>query len=390
MTIDLLAIDGGTALCSSWPSWPPPLDADQRALVDDVLGSGLWGAAQGGLCERFSEDFAARHAAAHAVAVGNGTLALFVALRALGIGPGDEVIVPVYTFVACATAVLLAGATPVLTDVSASHLHLTAETIQEAMSPRTRAIMVVHLAGSPAPMAEILDVARTAGIAVIEDAAQAHGAAYDGRPVGALGDVSTFSFQSSKAMTAGEGGLIVTDNAELAARAWSIANVGRTRGGEWYGHQTIGWNLRMTEIQAAILIPWIGRLDEEIARRNEFADALARELGETPIQVVAPPEGTTIDSRHLLMLRLAKGMSRDWVARALAAEGLPVDLGYPGLHRIEPVAMKSRRIRTPRFDAVADRIIWLRQPVLMSGADGAHAAAAALHRVVTDRRARGA
>ncbi|WP_175988887.1 DegT/DnrJ/EryC1/StrS family aminotransferase [Microbacterium tenebrionis] len=390
MTIDRLAIDGGTAACGSWPSWPPPLDADQRALVDDVLGSGLWGAAPGGLCDRFSAEFAARHAAGHAVAVGNGTLALFVALRALGIGPGDEVIVPVYTFVACATAVLLAGATPVLADVSADHLHLTAETIQEAMSARTRAVMVVHLAGSPAPMAEILDVARTAGIAVIEDAAQAHGAAYRGRPVGAIGDVSTFSFQSSKAMTAGEGGLLVTDDAELAARAWSTANVGRTRGGEWYGHQSIGWNLRLTEIQAAILLPWIGRLDEEIARRNEFADALAGELSDAPIQVVAPPEGTTVDSRHLLMLRLAEGMSREWIARALDAEGLPVDLGYPGLHRIAPVAAESRRVPTPGLDAVADRIIWLRQPLLMSGGDGAHGAAVALRRVGADRRARGA
>lgn len=389
MSSERLVIDGGAPVCGAWPAWPPPLDAAQRALVNEVLDSGRWGAGHGGLCERLAADFARRHHAAHGVAVANGTLALFVALRALGIGPGDEVIVPDYTFVACATAVLLVGATPVLADVSPEHLHLTGHTVQAAMSDRTRAVMVVHLAGSPAPMEEILRVVRGRGVAVIEDAAQAHGAAYRGDPVGALGDLSTFSFQSSKAMTAGEGGLVLAGDAALAERAWSIANVGRTRDGEWYGHASIGWNLRMTEIQAAILLPWLGRLDDEIARRNEFVDTLVGELDEVPMRVVAQPEGTTVDSRHLLMLRLDEGLSRDWVAGALEAEGLPVDLGYPGLHRIPSVAAESRLLPTPGLETVADRIIWLRQPNLMSGADGATRAAAALRRVGRDRRARG-
>jgi hypothetical protein len=216
-----------------------PLDAAQRAAVTDVLDSGLWGATQGGTAvAELVAAMAARSGVSYGVAVGNATLGLFAALRGLGIGAGDEVVVPAYTFVASATAVLLAGATPVIVDVE-DDLHLAAAAVEAAVTPRTAAIMAVHLAGSPADMDALTEAAARHGLAVVEDAAQAHGAAYHGRPVGGLGDAGVFSFQSSKAMTAGEGGLIVCRDDTLHRAIWSVCNLGRTLDGAWYGHQSL-------------------------------------------------------------------------------------------------------------------------------------------------------
>lgn len=386
-----LAIDGGEPLHGDeWPAWPPPVDLEQRALVDKVLDSGAWSSSAGPLCDDFAARFAASHGAGHGVPLTNGTIALFVALRAAGVRPGDEVVIPAYTFVACATSVLLLGATPVIADVDPDHLHLSGATIEASLSDRTRAVMVVHLAGSPAPMDEILAVAERHNLVVLEDAAQAHGATYKGRPVGAIGTLGTFSFQSSKAMTAGEGGLVVTDDAALAERVWSLCNVGRTRGGTWYGHATIGWNLRMTEMQAALLLPWIDHLDEQIAHRDAFVTVFTEALAAagTPAAAIPEPEGTTRNSHHLLIVRLtgARKYDRDWIVRALAAEGVPVEPGYPHLGRIDVVAAESRVLPTPGLDSVADSLLWIRQPMLMAGPDDAERAAVAFSRVLVDPR----
>lgn len=387
----MLAIDGGApSHPGSWPSWPPAASAEQRALLLEVVESGAWGSTSGPLCQRLADRFAARHGAEHGIAMTNGTIALFVALRAAGIGPGDEVVVPSYTFIACATSVLLAGATPVIADVDPEHLHLSAETLEAAIGPRTRAVMVVHLAGSPAPMDELLRVASRHDLFVVEDSAQAHGAHWRDQPVGALGDAGTFSFQSSKAMTAGEGGLIVADDPELSDRIWSLCNVGRERDGAWYHHARVGWNLRMTELQAALLLPWLERLDDEIAMRERFVDAFRERLAERDwgATIVPDPEGTTRNSRHLLMVDLGADIERRWVAEALAAEGVPVDLGYPSLATIDAVASQSRVVPTPGLDARAGRVVWLRQHMLMGGETDAASAATAFERVLGDARAR--
>ncbi|MGH3372191.1 MAG: DegT/DnrJ/EryC1/StrS family aminotransferase, partial [Nocardioidaceae bacterium] len=274
-----LAIHGGTPVRTApWPSWPPPLDPAQRKLVTEVLESGRWGATQGDVCAELAAAFASRCEVGYGVAVSNATLGLFAALKGLGVGPGDEVIVPAYTFVASATAVLLAGATPVIVDVDRVDLHLSPEAVEAALTHRTAAVMPVHLAGSPAAMDRITAIAERHSLAVVEDCAQAHGASYDGRPVGGLGDAGVFSFQASKAMTAGEGGVIVCRDEAVRGAIWSVCNVGRRLGGEWYGHPALGWNLRLTEIQAALVLPWLDRLDDEIDRRNTFCDAVAREL----------------------------------------------------------------------------------------------------------------
>jgi dTDP-4-amino-4,6-dideoxygalactose transaminase len=384
-----LALDGGTPVRERpWPAWPPPLDERQRRLLLEVAESGHWGATQGPYCEEFAARFASRCAAGHAVPLGNGTLALFVALKAAGVAPGDEVIVPAYTFVACATSVVLAGAVPVVVDVDPVHLHLDAAAVGAALGPRTTAVMPVHLAGSPVDLDPLLDLARRHHLAVVEDCAQAHGASYRGRPVGGLGDAGTFSFQSSKAMTAGEGGLVTCQSPELYERIWSLCNVGRRRGGGWYEHPELGWNLRLTELQAALLLPWLDRLDAEIDRREAFAAALTARLAESglPVSVVPSPPGTTRDSRHLLMLRFAEPLDAErgeFVIAAAAAEGLPMSRGYPPLGSLPGVSNGPvRAADCPSAEAAHRQVFWLAQPILMADAAEARDVVAVLAKVV--------
>jgi dTDP-4-amino-4,6-dideoxygalactose transaminase len=368
-----------------WPAWPPPVDAEQRRLLLAVVDSGQWGATQGPHTDEFARRFAASCDAPHAVPLANGTLALFVALRALGVGPGDEVIVPAYTFVACATSVLLAGAVPVIVDVDPVHLHLDAEAARAAIGPRTAALMPVHLAGSPADLDPLLALAAGHGLAVVEDCAQAHGASYRGRPVGGIGDAGTFSFQSSKAMTAGEGGLVVCRRSEVHDRVWSLCNVGRRRGGAWYEHPEVGWNLRLTELQAALLLPWLDRLTTEIDRRDAFTRAVSAGLAEAglPVEVVPPPPGTTRDSRHLLMLRILDVADGQRLIAAAAAEGLPLGRGYPPLGTLPAVANGPAVVTDcPAADAASREVFWLEQRVLMSPPDEARDVIAVLAKVL--------
>lgn len=380
-----LAINGGTPVRTApWPSWPPPMDDAQRKLVTDVLESGLWGATQGGsACADLTAAFARRSGVEYGVAVGNATLGLFAALRGLGVEPGDEVIVPAYTFVASATSVLLAGAVPVIVDVDPADLHLSAAAVEAAITPRTVAIMPVHLAGSPADMDELNAVAARHGLKVVEDAAQAHGATYKGRPIGGLGDVGVYSFQASKAMTAGEGGLIVCRDESVHEAIWSVCNLGRKLGGQWYGHPNVGWNLRLTEIQAALLLPWLDRLDAELDRRNAFVAAVERGLSDLtmpagrdgaarPVTVVPQPPGTTRDSRHLLMLRVHVPFDRDFLLAAMAAEGVPLDGGYPPLGTMAALTEAGARAEDcPATEAAAREVVWVRQSMLMDEPAGA-------------------
>ncbi|MFC5826238.1 DegT/DnrJ/EryC1/StrS family aminotransferase [Nonomuraea insulae] len=385
-----LAIHGGTPVRTTpWPVWPPPLDPAQRDLVTKVLESGLWGATQGGsVVADLTGAFARRSGVRYGVAVGNATLGLFAALRGLGVGRGDEVIVPAYTFVASATAVLLAGATPVIVDVDPADLHLSPDAVRAALTGRTAAIMPVHLAGSPAAMDALNDLATGHNLAVVEDAAQAHGATYKDRPVGGLGDAGVYSFQASKAMTAGEGGLIVCRDESVYERIWSTCNLGRKLGGQWYGHPSVGWNLRLTEIQAALLLPWLDRLDEEIDRRNACCAALERELATVPgVSVLPQPEGTTRDSRHLLMLRVDPGVDREFLLAAMAAEGAPLDAGYPPLGAMDALTAEGARAEPcPAAEEAARTVVWVRQSMLMDPA-GARDIAEALAKVLSGKPA---
>ncbi|WP_157245908.1 DegT/DnrJ/EryC1/StrS family aminotransferase [Nonomuraea typhae] len=383
-----LALHGGTPVrATPWPAWPPPLDDAQRKLVTAVLDSGLWGATQGGSAVAdLTAAFARRSGTGYGVAVGNATLGLFAALRGLGVEAGDEVIVPAYTFVASATSVLLAGAVPVIADVDPGDLHLAAGAVEAAITGRTAAIMPVHLAGSPADMDALNAVAARHDLKVVEDAAQAHGATYRGRPVGGLGDAGVYSFQASKAMTAGEGGLVVCREEADYEAIWSVCNLGRKLGGQWYGHPSVGWNLRLTEIQAALLLPWLDRLEAEVARREAFAAEVERGLAAIPgrpVSVVPQPPGTTRDSRHLLMLRVGVPFDREFFLAAMAAEGVPLDGGYPPLGAMSALTEAGARAEPcPATEAASREVVWMRQSMLMDDPAGAADLVAALAKVL--------
>ncbi|MGE5599648.1 MAG: DegT/DnrJ/EryC1/StrS family aminotransferase, partial [Bacteroidota bacterium] len=207
-----LAINGGTPVRSGpFPSWPVH-DRRELEMMEEVVSSGKWGRYEGSMVERFEKEFARYHDARQALAVLNGTIALEVALRALGVGAGDEVIVPPYTFVATATAPLMANAVPVFVDVDPATWNIDPEKIEAAITGRTRAIIPVHFAGLPADMDRIQEIARRHGLFVLEDCAHAHGATWQGRKVGALGDMGAFSFQSSKNLSCGEGGAVTSND----------------------------------------------------------------------------------------------------------------------------------------------------------------------------------
>ncbi|MEV4001619.1 DegT/DnrJ/EryC1/StrS family aminotransferase [Actinomadura sp. NPDC049753] len=366
-----LALHGGTPVrTSGWPAWPPPATPEQRALLLEVLDGGAWGATDGTKVTEFATAFAASAGTEYGVCAVNGTVGLFLALRALGVGPGDEVIVPAYTFVASATSVVLAGARPVLADVTPDTLHLDPAAVERAITARTRAIMPVHLAGAPADTENL----EAFGIPLVEDAAQAHGAARHGRPAGSLGAVACFSFQSSKAMTAGEGGIVVTGDRALYERLWSLHNVGRRLGGGWYEHPGIGWNLRMTEFQAAVLAPQLALLDGQVAARERAAAYLAEELAAVGgLSLLPGPDGTTRHSRHLGIVRYARAEfggrpKADFIA-AMAAEGVPLDAGYRSLSREAALRPYAGEASCPAAEAAEDSVVWLRQNLLMADDD---------------------
>lgn len=346
-----------------WPQWPPPATEEQRERLLAVLDGGAWGATAGTETESFAAAFARSVGAAYGVCTVNGTVALFLALRALGVGPGDEVVVPAYTFVASATAVVLAGARPVVADVLPGTLHLDPEAARRLTGPRTRAVMPVHLAGAPADT----EALRSLGVPVVEDAAQAHGASRHGRPAGSLGDAGCFSFQSGKAMTAGEGGIVVTDDLETYERLWSLHNVGRRRDGGWYEHPELGWNLRMTEFQAALLHPQLALLDGQLEHRAARAATLGRQLARVEgLEPLGNPAGTTRHTWHLAVLRYDPvafaGHPKRAFLDAMAAEGVPLDAGYRSLSR-EPWTAGGP---CPVAEAAEDTVVWVRQPMLMA------------------------
>ena len=346
---DALALDGGTPVRTApFPSWPVWDEREERALLA-VLRSGTWGAHSGTQVKEFGRRFAAYQQAEHAICVTNGTAALETALRAVGVGPLDEVIIPPYTFVATATAVLAIGAVPVFCDILPDTYLIDAADAERRISERTKAIVAVHIAGQPADLDAVMDVGRRHGLKVVEDAAQAHGAAWRGRRIGAIGDAGSFSFQSSKNLNSGEGGIILTDDREVAERAWQLANVGRIPDGAWYQHEGMGFNLRLSEFQGAMLLAQLERVPEQFERREANARFLDAALSEIPgITPQARDERVTGHAHHLYVLRFDPeefgGRDRDWFLRALRAEGVPCSAGYTTpLYRMNAVIGERRR-----------------------------------------------
>ena len=303
---------------------------EERLLA--VFRSGVWGGYSPAVKE-FEDSFAAYLGAAHCVTMANGTVSLEVALRCEGVGPGDEVIVPPYTFTATASAVSQVGAVPVFADVQADTLNLDPARFEAAITPRTRAVIPVHFAGHAADMDAILEISRKHELVVIEDAAHAHGGRHRAGMLGALGEWGSFSFQQSKIMTAGEGGCLVTSDPERAAKARAYCNQGRREGGAWYDHYTLGTNLRITGFQAAVLLAQLDRLEAKAARRVVNAEVLRRELA--GILALSPLTPAVYCERHagaLFLMRFDKdqaGMSKSEFEEALRDKGVPVMQTYP-------------------------------------------------------------
>lgn len=260
--------------------------AELRGLLDAFLST--WISSSGDYIGSFERRFAARCEMAHGVATSNGTVSLHLAMVALGIGEGDEVLVPDLTFAACANTVIQLGARPVLVDIDPDTWCLSVEAMERLLTPRTRAIMVVHLFGRPAPMTEIRAFADAYGLLVIEDCAEAHGARYDGRSVGAFSDIASFSFFANKIITTGEGGICLTNNPDIAARLRMLRDHGM-RPDRKYWFEDAGFNYRMTNLQAAIGCAQLDRMDEFLAQRDAVQARYAAAFSGIPGLRFMPP-----------------------------------------------------------------------------------------------------
>jgi len=325
------AILGGTpAHKKPWPAWPIHGAAERRLLLE-VLESGKWW--YGEKVARFEQAFARCHQARHAISCTNGTAALEASLIACGVGAGHEVITTPYTFVATASAILRVNAIPVFVDIEPDTANIDPKLIEKAITRRTAAILPVHFAGLPCDMDRINRIARKNKLKVIEDACHAWGGTWRGKGLGAVGDIGAFSFQMSKNITAGEGGLMLTDDGALADAARSFVHIGRQKAGQWYEHFIAGTNLRMTEWQGAILLAQLKRLPAQVATRQRNADTLDRELAKIEgIRVMRREPRGLPRSYHLYLFRIderAFGLSRERLIECLNAEGIPCHGGYP-------------------------------------------------------------
>jgi perosamine synthetase len=322
----------------------PWLGAEEAAAIEEVLASG-W-VAQGPRVAAFETATAAALGAAHGVATTSCTTALHLAMHALGLGPGDEVVVPSLSFIATANAPRYVGARPVFADVDLETQNLTAETVERALGPATRAVIVVHQAGMPANLEAIEAVCRPRGVTVIEDAACAIGSTYRGRPVGSSGNLVALSFHPRKLITSGEGGMLLTDDAELAARLRRLRQHGMSVGA-YERHERssafleeyteLGFNFRMSDLQAAVGLVQLTKLDAVVAKRRRLADRYRAALAGTEGLFVPadPPHGTTNYQSYIVRLDDDLSVDRDTLMQRLIDEGISTRRGIMAAH-LEP------------------------------------------------------
>lgn len=370
-----------------FPSWPVANAREEEALVG-LVRSGKW--FRGDEVAAFESAYAALTGAKHCLATANGTSALITSLAALGIGPGDEVIVPPYTFVATVNAVLLLHALPVFVDSDRETFQIDARKLEAAVTPRTRAIIPVHLGGAVADLDAVMEIVRRRDLAVIEDACQAHLAEWRGRKVGTYGTTGCFSFQASKNLNSGEGGAILTADEALVEACYRFHNNSRGRrntGGD-FTYRSPGANLRMTEFQAALLLAQMTRLEEQSRTREQNAAYLTSLLRQIPgITPARMYDGCTRNAYHLYMFRYDAdafaGLPRSVLLKALAAEGVPASSGYSPLNRepfleealaghgFQAIYGKARldawreQNRCPENDRLCAEAVWLTQTMLL-------------------------
>jgi dTDP-4-amino-4,6-dideoxygalactose transaminase len=402
-----LALLGGAAIRRTpFTRWPIFGRVDERRLLR-ALRSGKWGKLEGGEVAAFEKRFAAMHGCRHGVGVVNGTVSLRLALMAAGLEAGDEVIVPPYTFYATASSVIEANGVPVFADIDLHTFNLNPAAAAAAITPRTRAIIPVHFAGQTADMRAFRKLGRKHGLTIIEDAAHAHGGLHRDGPAGSLGHLGSFSFQSTKNLTAGEGGIITTNDATLAERCISLHNCGRVPSGAWYEHHVLAGNYRLGELQGALLNSQLDRLEAQTTTRDRNGRWLGARLVELPgIFPQTRAADCVRHSYHLFMVRLDGeqfGAPRAAVIRALQAEGIPCSGGYAiSLNRQPMFLNKSfgpylpgarsklnfRRIHCPNSDLICEQQgIWIEQRVFLGSRSDMNVIALAFEKIYENRNA---
>jgi len=398
-TAQQLAIEGGTPVRSRpFPSWPVWDDREVQA-VRKVVESGNWGGfpSPNVKASEFAQAFASYHTARYGVCTSNGTTALEVALKAAGVGPGDEVIVPALTFMATAAAALYLGAVPVFADIDRDTWCIDPDEIERVRSKRTKAVVPVHLGSRMADMDRIMAMARRHGLKVVEDCAHMHGGFWRGKGAGSIGDLGCFSFQSSKLMTAGEGGIILTSDEELEERCQSYINCARTRTSDRHvgPREALGWNYRMTELQAAILLVQLERLKEQVAVRDENIQHLTPRLqGVEGIAMLRQDDRMTTRSGYGFVVKYTpeafRGTPRDTFVAALQAEGIPCQGGfYEPVYRSSLFGWRDAPVRvdySETFCAVAERAaneecVWLPHQLFLGSREDMDDIAAAIEKV---------
>jgi perosamine synthetase len=316
------------------------LDGNEKKYLNQCIDSG-WISSEGPFVRQFEEQFAAQVGRKHGVAVANGSVALDAAVVALGLGKGDEVIIPTFTIISCVAAVIRSGATPVLVDNDPFTWNMDVEHVKQRITPRTKAIMVVHIFGLPVDMDPILDLAAKHGIRIIEDAAEMHGQTYKGRPCGSFGEVSTFSFYPNKHITTGEGGMIVTDDPELADRCRSLRNL-CFQPGKRFVHEQLGWNFRMSNLQAAVGVAQLERLEDFLERKRSMGKQYTELLSNIPFLQL--PLTSTVFAKNIywvfgLVLNDDVAFNAEEAARRLKIHGIDTRPFFWPMHE-QPVFMK--------------------------------------------------
>ena len=397
-----LALHGGKKTKGKpFPLWPQYDDHETRAL-NEVLESRVWWRTPGTKTLEFEQAFARFHGARHGIAVTNGTAALEVTMAGLGIGAGDEVILPDFTFVATASAVLFANALPVMVDVDPDTYCIDPNLVEAAITPRTKAIIAVHMGGHPADLDRLQKMASARGLALIEDSAHAHATEWKGKRIGTFGTAGTFSFQSSKLMTAGEGGIVISNDDKFERQARSVHDCGRMPGEWFYSHFIYGSNYRLSEWQGAILNAQLSRLDEQTRLRHQNARLLDRLLAKIPgitPQKLDPRCTRNAHYAYIFHVDRAKfaEISTKRFIEAMNAEGIPDQASYPPLHELDVFRSGGYRKRLsgsqahaehaflraqfPATQKAAWETVWIPQPALLGDEEDMHEIAAALRKI---------
>jgi len=397
----LALLGGKKAKSKPFPVWPY-YDVNEERVLREVLESRVWWRTPGTKTLEFEQAFAKFHGARHGIAVTNGTAALEVAIAALGITSGDEVIVPDFTFVATASAVLFANALPVMVDVDPATYNIDPDLAEAAITPRTKAIIAVHMGGNPADLDRLTKIAKRHRLALIEDSAHAHASEWRGQRIGTFGVAGTFSFQASKLMTAGEGGMIISNNDKFEVQARSVHDCGRMPGEWFYSHFIYGSNYRLSEWQGAVLNVQLSRLDAQTRRRHENSRLLDRLLAEIPgITPQKVDERCTRNGQYAYIFHVNKkqfaGASTERFIEAMNAEGIPNQASYPPLHQLHVFRNGNYRKRLsgkqatqkhaflkekfPATKKAAWETVWIPQPALLGDEEDMHEIAAALGKI---------